>query len=130
MNYGAQVFALLVNDPGVGAKTLSQDGTYRIFPEVMVEDCLKPAVVYTVISDIPLNSLAGFTSGKSNARVQVDVYSFSYAEAQEVADAVESLLGAYVSVGFSSLQVSRRDLYENNTRLHRVSMDHSIWGEE
>lgn len=125
MSYGERVFALLSADATIAAKVGS-----RIYPQLMPQDCPKPAVVYTVVSDVPLNSFDGHTSGLSNARVQVDVYSYAYKEAQETANAIEALLGSHVTVSLSSLRVSRRDLYENSTKLHRVSMDFSLWGEE
>jgi hypothetical protein len=62
--------------------------------------------------------------------VQVDCYSRSYGEAQALADAVHDLLGRDRPVpGIKAFRSNRGDDYEDDTQLHRVSMDFTIWKE-
>lgn len=120
---GEVVFALLSADAGVAALVAK-----RIYPQIAPQPLTKPYVVYAVVSDEPLNSLQGDTSGLGSARVQIDCYATSYRDVQAVADAVDAVLKARnVYNDSSSLRLSRRDLYESDTKLHRVSADYSIW---
>ncbi len=98
----------------------------RVFPEVLPQGCDMPAIAYSVVVDEGISSLDGY-SDLDNAVVQVDCYSRSYMEGHHLADAVGSVMTRFISVDFSSLQVSRRDLYEDDTELHRVSIDYSVW---
>lgn len=102
----------------------------RIYPLVAPQRAPTPRVVFTVVDDVGVTSLLGFTSGLSDIRLQVDAYSPNYDEAQAVADAVDEVLKSYVSLLFSSVRVARRDLYEDTTELNRVSLDFKVWKKE
>lgn len=123
MIVGEQVRTLLLADPAVVALVVG-----RIFPQVLPQGVVMPALRYTVVSDVPQTSLQGWTSGLRNARVQVDAFSRKYLEAQTLADAVVGALGSLTGE-VASLLESRRDGYEDETGLHRVSMDFSMWME-
>lgn len=94
----------------------------RIYHEVAPQGCAKPYVVHQVVSDVPVNSTDGY-SDLTTARVQVDCYAKTGLQAKAVADEVNEVLGAVVEVGFSSYRADRRGGYEDETELHRVSMD-------
>lgn len=113
---GATLYSLLSGNAGVAALV----GT-RIYPQVRPQADPLPALVYTVVDDIPAGSLAGWTSGLSNARVQIDAYAKGYIAAETLADAVRTALAT------STLPMSRRDGYEDETQLYRVSQDFSMW---
>lgn len=102
----------------------------KIYPSLIPQKTLFPAIAYQVVSDIPVNSFDGYTSGLRSARVQVDSYSKSYDQAQDIADAVAAVLGSAGDTTFSAVQLMRRDLYEDSTSLHRVTQDFSIWVRE
>lgn len=119
---GSSLFSVLSADAGVTALADT-----RIYPVVMPQGGKLPALVYTVVDDVPENSLAGWTSGLSNARVQIDCYAKGYIAAQTLADAVVGTLARRVSESLSSVLLSRRDDYEDETSLHRVSLDVSLW---
>ena len=115
----------LRNDPAVAAYVSD-----RIYPQVMPDEPVVPAIVYTLISNRPQNSLEGYTSGQMNAIVQLDCYTKTYADAQALADVVQDLLGTpRVVAGIKGWIRDRRDDYEDDSRFHRVSMDISIWRE-
>lgn len=123
--WGQRITAMLDSDPAC-AQLLGG----RVTPNKKTQggDC--PAAVYQMVWDLPANSLQGFTSNLRNGRMQIDVYDRVYAGAQGAADAIEKVLASYTTIEFTSLQVSRRDLWEDETQLHRVSMDFNMWSND
>jgi hypothetical protein len=121
-DFGVSLFSLLTADPSFEA--LADN---RVYPTVLPQNCVFPAVAYTVISDRQTRSLGGFTSGQRNALVQVDCYARTRDAAQALADAVADVLSSYTTPELCSSQVSRRDLYDDEAALHRVSTDYSLW---
>jgi hypothetical protein len=59
-----------------------------------------------------------------NTRLQVDVWALSYSEAQAKASEVKASLKGW-SVG--NLVLNEQDMYEPDTKLHRVMLDISTW---
>jgi len=84
------------------------------------------AIVYQVVSDVPQNAFTGDASTRlRNARVQIDCYAKLYDDAQAVADAVDLVVTTVASLkGWTE---TRRDLYDDEAQLHRVSMDVFVW---
>ena len=62
----------------------------RIYPDELPQGCTKPAIKYSLVSDVPDGEVPGFRA----ARVQVSVYSDedSPSEANTVAEAVKSAI--------------------------------------
>lgn len=124
-----------MNQPGqVIAAALGADATVtqlagdRIFPNVLREGATLPAVVYTAVSQVPQNSMTGTPDGALfQSRMQVDCYARTYAVVQQLAAAVYAVLGALSTAQAQGVLEAQRDLYENESQLHRVSMDFSIW---
>lgn len=126
---GETIRARLIAD----APTAALVGT-RVYPNELPQNVTLPALVYNVVSDVPENSFTGDTSTRLKAvRLQVDCYARaigsvgSYAGAHEVADCVENVIGNLSEPGLSGNYESSRDLYDNVTQYHRVSMDFTIW---
>jgi hypothetical protein len=130
MTAGEAVYSVLTGDAGVSAIVGN-----RIFPGVIPEGSLLPVIVYSVISDVPENSLTGSVATRAvNARVQVDCYARptsagggGYAQVQALAAAVDSALASQSSQTISAWREISRDLFDNETQYHRVSMDFSLW---
>lgn len=120
---GQTVRDLLIGDSAVAAIVVA-----RVFPNTLPQNSVLPAIVYQGVSDVPENSLNGTVSTTvKSARVQFDCYARTYAEAKALEVAVESALGDVTDSDLSiSLEVSR-DLYDDVTQYHRVSMDFIIW---
>jgi hypothetical protein len=125
MILGEQLRALLLADPAIVAIVVG-----RIFPGKLPQGVAVPALRYTVVSDVPQNSLQGFTSGLHRTRVQIDAYGKRYLDAQGLAKAVTGAVGSLTGQGLRSLPLGQRDGYEDETELHRVSMDFSMWVED
>ena len=101
----------------------------RVFPNLLPQEVRKPAITYYVVSDVPESSVTTPTASTTrNARVQIDVYSRTYAEAQQIARLVEVAMDVSApSPGLSAWLETSRDLYDDVTQDHRVSMDFNVW---
>lgn len=119
MTFGGKTHDLLAADEAVKAIVVG-----RIFPAALPQGVTLPAIRYAVVSDVERLALEG--DGPRNARVQVDCYAKRYGDAQALADAIAGALSAK-SEGLVSLLLSRRDVYEDETGLHGVSLDFSQW---
>ena len=88
----------------------------RVYPLVMPQDTIKPAIVITVISDIDLQSLNNSLPYGSEIRLQVDCYAKKYKDIEALSGAVKTAMYSfdYYPHGFNS-----RDSYEKDTELHR-----------
>lgn len=122
MTFGEKLRTALLRNAAVVTAVNS-----RVFPVRLPSDVTLPAIRYSVVSDIPTNSLAGSTGKLRKARVQIDCYARTYLDAQELADAVAGALATITDFGFTSMQLSRRDQYEDESKLFGVSQDFSMW---
>lgn len=104
----------------------------RIYPLVLPNTFTPPSVVYSIVTD-----LAGYSHDGPielhNPRIQIDVWSRSILEAERVADEVErAMLGYQGPMGEVEYTAGWRldtttDIYENDTKLYRVSSDFRGW---
>lgn len=102
----------------------------RVFPDLMPQETALPALVVTVISDVPESSLDGAQADSlANARVQVDAYSRTRAQAREVAEAVKNAMDLKTarSGGFDCWPASSRNLFDDRTQHYRITMDFNVW---
>lgn len=100
----------------------------RIYPLVMPQDATRPAIVLTVVSEVPENSFDGTAETRLTAsRVQVDCYAATYLEAHEVATAVDNVLANLRRPDLSAERDSMTDDWDDEVQVHRVSMDFSVW---
>jgi hypothetical protein len=126
---GEQLVAKLTADSAVTALVSS-----RIFPNVLPQGSSLPAIVYTVVDDVPQRTLSGAVDELlHNSRVQIDCYARAsaslggYAGAHQLADAVNNVVGNLSDPTLNSTAADKRDLYDNETSYFRVSMDFSVW---
>jgi hypothetical protein len=104
---------------------LSSSLSGRIYGGIGVQKPILPYVVYSRVVSLVENILAGNGNPPiNNTRMQIDVWASSYSSAQSTAAAIRTLM-----LGWATQNVSNgeQDLYEEDTRLHRVLMDYSIW---
>ncbi|SRR6266404_361022 len=101
------------------------DGSKRVYGSIGKQGTLMPYIVYQrVISQVE-NILDGNGNPPiNNTRMQIDVWSNSYADAQATAAAVRVAMLGWAT---KNLNNGEQDFYEQDTRLHRVMMDYSIW---
>ncbi|WP_130470644.1 tail completion protein gp17 [Candidatus Magnetaquicoccus inordinatus] len=95
----------------------------RIFPHAAPNDTQTPFITYFRVSSVPETNLNGSVS-LVNTRIQFDLYDKTYAGVVEAAKALDDAIAA------SNLKAVRQlsqDLFEPETREHRVSVDYSFW---
>lgn len=96
----------------------------RVYPLAAPSPVTLPYCVYQVISQVPSNVLTG-TPGLYNTRIQVDVLARLYSECQTLKASLRSAMAS--GFGNNAKEILTQDLYEEDAKLHRVSMDWSVW---
>ena len=92
----------------------------RVYPIVMPDDAVYPAITYQVIYDGANQATNGNLSSR-DVRFQVDIYSKSYGEAKSLKDLVFSEV-----IGLKGGDISSQDLYEDGIELFRQLIDFKI----
>lgn len=99
----------------------------RIFPQYIPQGQPVPAVVLTLISEVPVNSFDGSAETRlRQARIQVDAYAKGYLEAHAIASAADLVIANLAAHDLSAYRETTQDLYEVETQLHRVSSDYFV----
>jgi hypothetical protein len=102
---------------------LASLATGGAYPNIAEQGVAPPYLVYQRVVSLTNNDLQG-PSDLQNTRVQIDAYARTYAHAQALAQAVRAAMRA---APFTNVQISEQDFFEMDVRLHRVSLDFSIW---
>lgn len=97
----------------------------RIYP-AGTASTLAPYLTYSRVVSIEQSTLDtnGGTGNINETRLQVDVWAGSYGAAQATASAVKAALKGWA---LQNIVLSENDDYESDTKLHRVSIDVSVW---
>ena len=93
----------------------------RCYPLTVPEKPVAPYAIYMQVSNTPEVTMEN-TIPVESTRVQVDVFSKTYAEVQDLSDQIRSVM---MSLG--AIPLSAGDLYEGEVKLYRVTQDFSIW---
>jgi hypothetical protein len=110
----------------------------RIHFNLAPQDVVKPYIVVIKISG-PRYTLSNATAGSiAYPRFQFSIFSTTYKEAKEIADAIRAVLltfsglmgGAGGVTVLSCLYENEVDLYEVETGLHHIAVDYIIWHQE
>lgn len=107
--------------------TISRPLSGRVYPVVMSQDVILPAISYQRISADPANTLSG-ASGLVNAHIVINSWARTYDEAKALALEVRTAMNA--ATAFKSLLVNELDGYDPDVMLFVVSQDFSVWGSE
>lgn len=102
--------------------TLGSLFTNGLWPNVAKDDPAAPYAVYAVTTATPEWSFAGF-AGLTTSLFQLDIYASTYAAAKTLAASVRTALAA---TSLQYQEIASRDLYEDDTKLHRVLMEIAI----
>ena len=106
----------------------------RVFPQVLPQFCDYPAIAYTVVDAVPINTLDG-NAGLESVRVQFDVWASSYSDKAAVSREIRRALLAYetggtvagFNIGAVLLETQRDEPYEHETKSFRTILDFMIW---
>lgn len=115
----SDVHAVLVAASAVAALVGS-----RVAAGMLPEGELRPYVTYSLVTGERIGSMTD--SGlMRHARIQLDCWSPNYKEAKQIALAVQGAMEA--SALFDVVFIADQDLYDTETKLHRVIVDYSVW---
>ena len=98
----------------------------RVYPGVAPASAAKPYATYFRVASVEGSTLDtnGGTGNESNTRLQVDIWTETYLDAQSKAAAVKSALKGW---SVENVVLAEQDLFDTETRLHRVLLDVSTW---
>lgn len=98
----------------------------RVYPQGLAPAYTAAYLTYSRINANEQSTLDqnGGVGNLVNTRMQVDVYSLSFSEAQAKATALKAALKGWST---TNLLLDEQDMYEPDTKLHRVMLDLSIW---
>ena len=85
----ARIYTLVGGAAGVQALI---GNPARLYPMRAPQGAALPRVVYTIVSEVPINSIGDANTGMTRARVQFDCYARLAADAVTLADAVTTAL--------------------------------------
>lgn len=124
MTIEQSLFTALSDSASVAALIGNGDSptTVRLYPEVAPDEVTRPYAVYSVISAVKPMTFSG-RSTLENARIQIDCYSDTYAEARTLSDTILAAVDDGMSLGDNQATT----FYEREPRLHRFSLDLSLW---
>jgi hypothetical protein len=99
--------------------------TVPVYPQIAEQNSAVPYIVYQRVISSVENILSGNGSPPiNNTRMQLDVWSQSYAS---VMTAVAAVRAAMLAWTVQNVNLGEQDFYEADVRMHRVRMDYSIW---
>lgn len=122
---GERLYAIIAGAPAVAAIVGTQ-----VYPMRAPQTVRAPFVVFTVVDEAPVNSLGGHTTGRTQARVQVDAWSPSDVQAWQLAEAVSDLFARRTDLWLSSTVNQRRQGFDDEAELFRVSTDLMVSAQE
>lgn len=94
-------------------------GRAFVAPRRESDDQALPYITHQMISDVPVNSLDGYT-GHSRCRVQIDCYAATYGAAEELCQRVKMSVN---NTSGAPLIDTATATFDQDTGLHRVSLD-------
>lgn len=117
-----KIYSLLSGTPAITGVV----GT-KIYPLQAPQPTGFPYIIYSRVSGGQVSGLDGYLN-LENPRIQIDMYSTSYAQVKTVADVIHDAMNG--ATEFKSILISDNDLFDDDFRdkgSFRVSMDFSCW---
>lgn len=114
--------AQLLNTAGLTALVIN-----RIYPLVIPQDCLYPAIVYFKVSEIPAHAM-GIDGTVLTARFQISVFASSYKSMKEVSVQVIAALSRYRDAVIQDILFENQtDLYVDEIGVYQNSIDFMVY---
>lgn len=95
----------------------------RVYPLLMPENCAKPALVYTLISENDKQSLNSSKAYGMRQRFQIDVYGKTYSSVKMIKEQVKEALYLFSKFPHG---LSVTEGYESDTKLFRQTLDFNL----
>ncbi len=118
----ARIYTLLAN-----SSLLNVYVNNRIYPVVMPQDVILPAVCYSRVSDDKLYALDGY-SNLDHTHISINSWASNYDTVKTIAEQVRLTMDA--SPVFKSTLANELDVFDPDISLYAVSQDYSIWNQE
>lgn len=96
----------------------------RLFANIAPANAAFPYGVYSLITAVPTQSLAGHIP-PTNWTYQIDLFSPQKSVVETLARTIRSTMNS--STAFASTCTMQMDDYEPDAKLYRVTLDFSIW---
>ena len=93
----------------------------RVYPKMMPQDCIYPAVVYSVVNDSDVETI-GCVVG-SEVRFQIDIYGVSYSDVKTIKNEIKTALYGFTHKPYD---LHSNDDYEPETKLYREMIDFKV----
>jgi len=127
----ANVEAEFYNLMTTSATITNQVGT-RIYPSVLPQEVVYPAMAYEVIGEGPVNSFDGY-EGLNNISLEIDSFATSKLAAKQLADSIRDTMN--IAPSFKALFINGRDFAfpmdnRTNKNVYRVTREYSVWNHE
>lgn len=102
----------------------------RVYPVEVPETVTFPYISYMRVASNPVNTLSGRTTTLTNALVQVDVFSTSYATSKTLRENVALVLDASTRVSgrLENDVDSIETVLNTKKKVFVITMDFSLWG--
>lgn len=100
----------------------------RIYPLVMPQDPILPAITYQRLSAGFVNDLSGY-SVLENPHITINSWATDYATVKAMADEVHTAMNS-AATAFRAMLSNELDIYDGDLNLFAVSQDFSCWNRE
>jgi Protein of unknown function (DUF3168) len=98
---------------------------HKVFKALAPMQTREPYVIYAMVTAVPQNTLCGYMRA-DEVHYRIDSYAGTDAEASQIMERIKRYLRAAAD---PPLVWSEQELYEQDTRIHRRSIDISTWYE-
>jgi Protein of unknown function (DUF3168) len=95
----------------------------KVFKALAPMQTREPYVIYAMVTAVPQNTLCGYMQA-DEVHYRIDSYATTEAEAAAIMERIKRYLRAAAD---PPLVWSEQELYEQDTRIHRRSIDVSTW---
>ena len=96
----------------------------RVYPLRLPQKCVKPAIVYFVVSNVENANMSGWCdSSNPKSRMQISIFAEHYSEQKEIEIEVKEALRAFKN---KVKEITNRDLFEEQTELYHGLIEFKI----
>lgn len=99
----------------------------RIYPVVMPQDPIMPAITYYETGNNPVNTLTGKT-GLENPQIAINCWATAYDTADRIAKAVHGAMDGCRT--FRAVLINQMDVYDPEIGLFSKAQSYSCWNTE
>ena len=118
-------FENMLRNTLLGSTALTAIVGNKVFPMVMPQGTLLPAVSFQKISGVPANCLYGPT-GLEEITVQIDAWAMSLSVVKNMAKAIRAVMPT-TGVTWGARLTMDEDLFDAEAKVYRICMSYDVW---